>query len=338
MYVSLAGLTRTQERFSDYPATSRIARGKAWRADGLFLLAQLRTDVLEKVLDMTLPQHAAQRRGPKPAIRLPADLPLSAADLDAVIYIQCIADRDGCGLTCAEFDDFLDAMEVGAGLRLDPTGRFSRQGSSLQTAIDRIYLNMVATRAAANTFYSTINANTFKDKVRDFVRENRHVLAAARAAGKDHILFKFETGWSGRGYDRLRRHRHLGSDSPDHFRLALLVLQHLHPTRGFKYHQFVLLDVLTDAQAGIGEALGTELCCSAKKHGGFNVATAGISVNTAENVLTPKQWRAYSSAMVEIGRLSNVESNILKVLDFWQRQTDKPKVRSIMERCAVLGS
>ncbi|KAK3049043.1 hypothetical protein LTR09_009697 [Extremus antarcticus] len=104
-----------------------------WKKDAIHLLAQLKPDILQSILDNTLPQRA--NRGSSTRIReVATNRTTTDKTLDPVIYINYLADKYGQGMTFKQFRLFLDALGCAAGGYLDDPDRFIKYFQD-QTAI-----------------------------------------------------------------------------------------------------------------------------------------------------------------------------------------------------------
>lgn len=118
----------------------------------------------------------------------------------------------------------------------------------LRVGIESVYQSKLAW--SNNTFIDGTKS-TMPKNIRDYVAKNRIRLAAAISQGITHIMLSIETGWTNVGPERLIDHERCRVSSPDHFRMAQLVLCHLFPGRGFQLPQFVLLDIFDPYQAAV---------------------------------------------------------------------------------------
>ena len=298
------------------PLVSRILSNESSvREFSLFTVAQPANDVIRSVLDNTLPQRALGGL----QIRQPSPLATWHNTPDPVIYLNYLADKNGQGLSCVEFEQFLEAYEMAA--RLEPlTDDFDVNGVSLRKGIDAEFSK---NRSKAARFFDQLsNETTMKTAVQGIVAANRsYVLPAARRQNIDHIMFKAEVGWSYKGYERCGQHARLDITSPDAFRLAQLVARHLHPTRGFRLHQFILLDIVQANQAAIGESIASQLCASYIAYGGFNVEQAGISATGAWQG-SSEDWRKVQDKAAQ-KYLKHVNDNMSKARELYnQRRAD----------------
>ncbi|KAK4496890.1 hypothetical protein PRZ48_011339 [Zasmidium cellare] len=323
--VSLLELVESAEKKNAVnPNSSRIIKNCNWQAVAVFLVMQPERLALESLLDMTLPQRSINattaglqhtNQTARNLLRRPGNPDQWKGKKDPVIYVNALAGRDGCGLSCAEFDEFLTAMEVGAKMRSDDDGRFEKHGRSLIRGIVELHYKFQNSQ-----FYETLGRDASKkdkalqilqDRVRHFVKYNRAILADARAKGFDHIMLKFEVGWAAKGYSRCQDHKNLAprGSSPNLMRLAFLVLGNLFPDRGFRFHQFVLFDIGRDIQADVGESVGSQLCCSYDTYGGFNAAQAGISISSAKE-MDYRDWMAVFEDQTRRHCFDNVKPNL----------------------------
>ncbi len=107
-----------------------------WKKDAIHLLAQLKPDILQSILDNTLPQRA--NRGSSTRIReVATNRTTTDKTLDPVIYINYLADKYGQGMTFKQFRLFLDALGCAAGGYLDDPDRFIVGNISLRVALTR---------------------------------------------------------------------------------------------------------------------------------------------------------------------------------------------------------
>ncbi|KAK5678637.1 hypothetical protein LTS10_009081 [Elasticomyces elasticus] len=296
---------------------SRIGSSGAWKSHGLFLLMSADIRVLRAAIDGTLPQLALGDL--KNAVRKPAIGVKSWQDkLDPVIYLNFIADKWGLGLTRAEMLRFTYAYEIAAGLRDDPRREYWMNGKDVCSGVRDIF-NRLRKGKKRVDFYDTVKVKdsmaTIVERLVAYFRDV--LLPAAEAADVDHVMFKAECGWSIKGYERCEVHEMLDESSPAGFRLARLVLVHMFPTRGFeRLHQFVLFDVVTPEQSGIGESIGHVMCGSYSKDdvaGGFNICQAGISVTAAWEIRSDK-LREHRATALDRGYFKKLESNIESAL------------------------
>lgn len=167
---------------------------------------------------------------------------------DPAIYANCLAGDDGFGLTCDEMNLFLDAMLVGVGLQQDPNNTTHRDGRSVSVGVGAIYAKLGRDVA----FWDEKRTKTWSKNIETFVTINRAIVEDARTKGCNHIMFRPEVGWSYRASLRCDEHAKLiYNKSPDIFRYAQLVLQHLFPKRSFRLHSFIIFEVLDEFQAGM---------------------------------------------------------------------------------------
>ncbi|KAK5114563.1 hypothetical protein LTR85_010140 [Meristemomyces frigidus] len=308
---------------------SRIGVNPAWKGRALFLLAQMDYDVLTSLIDGTLPQRALG--GLKNNVRIPAGKDKSwQGKMDPVVYANFIADRSGKGLTCDELEHFLGACEVAASLKVDPTGKYSEGGRTVEQGVQQAYNLKRSAACKYNDFYSSVRSvESMGEVVKDIAKiYRRDVLPKARAAGCDHVMLRGEVGWSYKGYNRCEDHATLDEGSPAAFRLAQCVLMHLFPKRGFRLHQFVVFDIIDAVQAGIGESIASQMCASYTTCGGFNKAQAGVSVTEAWNMST-KGWMEVQAGALRKKYLKRVESNLQMAKEVYtaRKQTAEDELR-----------
>ncbi|KAI7340142.1 hypothetical protein KC315_g857 [Hortaea werneckii] len=281
---ALTKIAEMESRTAPKPGESRL-QGDKWESTGLMCLGTADTRVLQAVVDLTLPQRVANGELSK-VVRVPGvGFTIWQGKPDPIIYIQFMAGQDGRGLTCAETLQWIDAMEMMAGLK-PADDSHDRPGQTLSAGVNRAYWGRRATQAYKTLMQSVDKQyNSMQTVVSDVAKVYREMVAEAKADGLDHIMIKPEVGWAWQGYDRCRAHATLDESSPPAFRLAQCVLVHLFPKRNFQLHQYVLFDVLSDDGAAIGESLGHQIGASyAKAYGGWNIEQAGISVQKSWSV------------------------------------------------------
>ncbi|KAF2170487.1 hypothetical protein M409DRAFT_19308 [Zasmidium cellare ATCC 36951] len=330
----LKAIGKAEKRSAMSEKSSRLLNTNLWPTVATYLLMQPAQPPLESLLDMTLPQRSVKARGdqlhhtnrtPAGCLRRPGRPDQWKGKKDPVVYVQSLADRDGCGLTCDEFERFLDAMIVGAKIKEDENGNFVVRNRSLVLGVVQGHY-----RYQNKHFYESLGKNTdnslqiLQERVSEFVKVNRQILADAREQELDHIMPKFEVGWSGKGYQRCEDHRKLIplGGSPNLMRLAILVLQHLHHDRDFQYHQFVLFDVIRDVQAEVGESLASQLCCSYETYGGFNAAQAGASVLSAKE-MEYRDWAEVERDTTRQNFLGNVKENLRRMEELYEEELSR---------------
>jgi hypothetical protein len=275
-------IIRDAEKKAPNPRTSRILElPETQDALALYLLAQPSRDIVEAVLDNTLPQRALRDLD----IRQPGEMHTWRESYDPVIYLNYLADENGKGLTCDEYELFLESYLVAAGVKNDTTRAKRRD---LQAGIDVIWRTELGNKPTSS-FFNDVSTSIW-DAVKATASSGNELLSRARAAHIDHVMFKAEVGWSSKGYERCQTHRKLQDGSPDAFRLAHLLVRHLYPLRKFHLHQFYLFDIVRPEQAGIGESIASQMCTSYVAYGGFNGTQAGISVNEVWK-MTSEDWR-----------------------------------------------
>ncbi|KAI6914476.1 hypothetical protein KC318_g419 [Hortaea werneckii] len=271
-------------------------QGNKWENVGLMCLASADARVLQAVVDLTLPQRVANGEL-SDEVRKPAlGSPLWKDKPDPVIYIQFMADVDGRGLTCAETLEWIDAMEIMAGLKPDDASH-DRPGQTLSTGVNRAYWSRRNTHGY-KPFLQSVDKQykSMQTVVSDVAKVYREIVAEAEADGLDHIMIRPEVGWAWQGYDRCRAHHTLDESSPPAFRLAQCVLVHLFPKRHFQLHQYVLFDVMSEDGAAVGESLGHQIGASyAQAYGGWNIAQAGISVQKSWST-TNQDWADFHAS------------------------------------------
>lgn len=269
---------------------------------------------LKSVLDNTLPQRAKIDLGN--VIREPARAMFSGkGELDAVIYINYIADKEGKGLTRENFKFFLAAMKCAAGRCQDDPGRFVVDGVNLENGINLKFSN--CRKGAVQSFYKHVGKDklaTLEERTDKFVDINTGMLRRAKDADIDHVMLKGEVGWTVSCYDRCREHRQM-TKSPEVFQLARLVAQHLFPDQDFKLHQFVLFDVVQEEEASVGESIGSQMAAAYESYGGFNVDQAGKSVNGVWDV-TSGAWMDRRTEIAET-ELQYVDENLVAMIDLY---------------------
>lgn len=94
-------------------STSRLV-DSSWKADGSSLLAQLDKRVVVSILDGTIAQRYKTTLMFRTLIRKSLRSP--NREHDPIVYINCIADSDGLGLSYSDYQAYLDALEFVAGL------------------------------------------------------------------------------------------------------------------------------------------------------------------------------------------------------------------------------
>ncbi|KAK4890167.1 hypothetical protein LTR27_011159 [Elasticomyces elasticus] len=269
--------------------------------------------VLRAAVDGTLPQLALGDL--KNVVRIPTiGVKGWPGKLDPVIILNFIADKWGLGLTRAEMLRFTYAYEIAAGLRDDPRREYWMNGKDVRTGVCDNFSRLRKGKENVD-FYDTVKVkDSMITVVERLVAYYRNVLLpAAEAADVDHVMFKAECGWSTKGYEQCELHEMLDESSPAGFRLARLVLVHMFPTRGFeKLHQFVLFEVVTREQSGIGESIGRVMCGSYSKDdvaGGFNICQATADWDISYDELTEHQNTAF-----DLGYFKTVENNSERAL------------------------
>jgi len=292
---------------------------KRWHEAGVFVLAQADRDVLQSAMDGTLPQRMLgdlrnRAQGPRDATAW-KDRP------DPVIYLNFIADRDGLGLSCDDMELFLDALEIGARLKNDLDGRFTKSGKTLAQGVD-YFFNLRGGHGQWTTFLQTVDQESLETVVCSLVTHFRtRIIPATRQAGLKHVMLKAEVGWSMKGYMRFQDHANLAPSSPHALRLAQLVLWHLFPERHFHLHQVVLFEILAEEHAAIGESVASQLCASYTTYGGFNAEQAGLLVQDAEHA-SGRDWteiRAYAVDH-EHHYFRRMEANIASMKSLYNRE------------------
>ncbi|KAI7362587.1 hypothetical protein KC354_g7170 [Hortaea werneckii] len=291
---ALTKIAEMESRTAPNPGATRLS-GSEWENTGLMCLASADTRVLQAVVDLTLPQRVMNGELSK-VVREPAiGNPLWKDKADPIIYIQFMADRNGRGLTCAETLQWVDAMEMMAGLKpLDDS--HDRPGRTLTAGVNLAYMDRRATRVYKPFMQSVQNLGSMRTVVSDVAKVYREIAAEAEADGLDHIMIRPEVGWAWQGYDRCRAHYTLDESSPPAFRLAQCVLVHLFPKRHFQLHQYVLFDVMSEDGAAVGESLGHQIGASyAKAYGGWNIEQTDISVQKLWST-TNQDWADFRAS------------------------------------------
>lgn len=286
---------------------------KGWDHDALFLLSQLGPYVLSAIVDGTIVQRHIHDRTFRELIKKPDRRP-SKDKFEPFVYINCIADKDGLGLSPNDYELYLDALQFAADF--EPSdGQITKTNNAkfnhpvnrrpMEQSIERLYQN---DRQGGTVSFTNTTGTKFKEQVLNYVAANRARLDLAISEGVTNITPSFETGWSIYGSLRCTHHFKRDKSSPDHFRLAQLILLHLFPNRGFQLHQYILFHVFEVNQAPIGESIGTLLCGGYAKDGGFNSVAAGVQVTDVVKPVTT-QWLQHRTSEVCKECIATIQRN-----------------------------
>ncbi|KAG9513917.1 hypothetical protein KCV07_g8476, partial [Aureobasidium melanogenum] len=244
---------------------------------GMLLLAQIPREMLLSILDNTLvrkykagtitlqdwnftPRSVKQHREP-------------------VIYVNYYTTPDGTGLTIAEYEQYLQAMEDAILGK-----KTSVNGVNIVTEVNKYYKQRTNEKGAFLTTHKT----AIRRDLPDFLKYQQKVVAAAKAKGAGRIRFPGEVGWAINTDSRVKTHHKL-QGSAIRFRLTMCVVSVLFPNRNFELNSFALFRVVMWNHAEIGESIGSHLVNSYAGYGGFSFTTAGISVNSAI-IANAKLW------------------------------------------------
>lgn len=135
--MALNVLYRAEKKKAPNYSWSRLSNGE-WRADAAFLLAQHDKATLEAIMDGTIVQRY-----------IAGDIRIQAAEwpvnriYDPMIYINCIAGRNGKALNYDDYAIFLDAMEFATHFtshgNTPNDKRFDRNGIDMESSIEIIF-------------------------------------------------------------------------------------------------------------------------------------------------------------------------------------------------------
>lgn len=103
---------------------SRIHQDIDWEENATLLVAMTKPEVILAVLDGTLPQRTVEG-GDLHNWYTEAHEELEefeAEDHDPIIYLNWLADEDGCGLSVSDFRTFLDRLEMAVRVQPDTMG------------------------------------------------------------------------------------------------------------------------------------------------------------------------------------------------------------------------
>lgn len=232
---------------------------------------------------------------------------------DPVIYDNFIVDKNFLGVPIAEYDKFLTAVEMAAGLDVPHQRNQGLDAATVVSGVRTIYRTIRGLSRDAD-FFKEFSNEELRDNARSWVAHHRGtVLPRAEQQQVSHITTPAEVGLSSKGYKRCGVHRNLEPGSPHLFRLVQLVLRGLFPSHGFHLEQVYLFELIQEGQGEIGESMGTILSAGYGSMGGLNFEQAGIS-QTGLTTMNLDHWKAVAAAAKPneaSGRLRHIRGNIL---------------------------
>lgn len=304
--------------------SSRInsSRAPGWTNKGVTILLRTDQDLLIAVTNNELPHRARTReRGQSVAVRTQGARPAKAND--PVIYINCLADGDGNGLSRVEFERLLQFL---LGVEAHPEGEDGQ-------AIDKIWNGWV-TGGTRSGLMEGLQGREH-NKIKFFCAFHReHTLAPHTGNGPapDRFMIPAEVGWAMIFENRKKDHNSLSGGSPWFFRLVSCALKHLFPGR-FEMHQFVLFDIVSPDEAHIGESIASHLASSYASYGGFNHDQAGLTNTGMFKTGVSETWSKIANyAMSDGAYFLKAGANIANFQAAVQRRSDAAEVRNDHDR------
>lgn len=316
-YVGLVDEIERQDRaYGPEFTVSRINRALVsnWRARGIQMLLRTDREILRAAVMNELPRRALTN-DPAQHISVRTAAMARTAGNDPVIYINWLADRQGNGLTLDEFKQLM-AFLVSV-----------LEGGDAAARVDSIWNNWTAGNRDGLMRGCTANERV---KVTAFLHYHDTVTLPAMQRDRtiEQMMIPGEVGWAIDFRNRSAAHRILGSASPWMFRLVSCAIRHLFGTR-FVMHQFVLFNVVTPEEAGIGESMASHLVASYANYGGFNFDQAAKTA-TRMHVMDPTEtWLMIATrAFTQLHYFTHTDNNLRAWQAYNTRRYQAAKVGS----------
>ncbi|SMQ54818.1 unnamed protein product [Zymoseptoria tritici ST99CH_3D7] len=267
----------------------------------------------------------------------------TGVDEEPVVYLNFVAAGDGRGVLIDDYEFFLTALDITAGVypAWNASAAEKQASQDQRTAFNAEYPHLNTKQAMINAielafkvwgkpskddFFKGKDLRILRDNVQEFTKHHREVvLPAARAAGLGHIALPGECGLAIKGYDRCKDHKSL-ADGPVLFRLFTLVSRVLFKKRAFRLYQLYLFEIFAENTVDIGESIGSLFTNAYPKAGGTNTEQAGISQSKFQTLSLGK-WKVIAHRIERLNGkpLQRLENNVRRVKKLYEDRYNAAK-------------